>query len=157
MKDPTSWAQVQGTELVKGGGIRLAVRRAGNPWSFGDFSHDRRFQPHNNLLYRHTRSIRNPENDTLQQSKDKRVLTFRTVRRNHREFVGLLQRSSSHFNNRLPTQERASWKRLSDSSTSITSACIRGNTEILFTCPICDLLMSPLKCLDINRWSYGLA
>jgi len=38
LKDPTSWAPVQGTELVKGGGIRLAVRRAGNPWSFGDFS-----------------------------------------------------------------------------------------------------------------------
>jgi hypothetical protein len=37
---------------MKGGGIRLAVGRAGNPWNFGDFSHDGRFQFHNNLFCR---------------------------------------------------------------------------------------------------------
>jgi hypothetical protein len=37
---------------MKGGGIRLAVGRAGNPWNFGDFSHDGRFQFLNNLFCR---------------------------------------------------------------------------------------------------------
>ena len=48
-----------------------------------------------------------------------------------RLFVRLLQRNSSHFTNHLTTQEGASWKRLSNSNTSRTSAYIRDNIKIV--------------------------
>jgi hypothetical protein len=65
-----------------------------------------------------------------------------------RLFVRLLQRSSSHVTNRLTAQERASWKRLSDSTTTTTSAYIRHNTKVLLTCLICDLIFHSKQSYD---------
>jgi hypothetical protein len=44
--------------------------------AFGDFSYDGQFHNHNRLFFRHTWSIRNPENDTLQQSEDELIDTL---------------------------------------------------------------------------------
>ncbi|KAH8650229.1 hypothetical protein BGZ60DRAFT_569554 [Tricladium varicosporioides] len=54
--------------------------------AFGDFSHDGRFHNHNRFYCRHTRSIRTPGNVTLQQSEHERVLTFRPIRKNDKEW-----------------------------------------------------------------------
>lgn len=47
--------------------------------AFGDFSYNGRSHIHNKLFCRHTRSIRNPENDISQQTEDELILTFRLV------------------------------------------------------------------------------
>jgi hypothetical protein len=62
--------------------------------AFGDFSYDGRSHIHNKLFCRHTWSIRNPENDILQQSEDELVLTFRLVRENDRELWDLIDRNT---------------------------------------------------------------
>ncbi|KAH6667672.1 hypothetical protein B0J14DRAFT_169359 [Halenospora varia] len=62
--------------------------------AFGDFSYDGRFHNHNHLFCRHTWSIRNPENDTLQQSEDELILTFRPIRENDRKLWDLIDRNT---------------------------------------------------------------
>jgi hypothetical protein len=62
--------------------------------AFGDFSYKGRFHVHNKLLCRHTRSIRDLENNTSQQGEDELILRFRPVRRNDRELWDLIDRNA---------------------------------------------------------------
>jgi hypothetical protein len=62
--------------------------------AFGDFSHDGRFDVHNKLFCRHTRSTRYPGDDTSQRIHDKLVLTFRPVKGNDRELWDRINRNT---------------------------------------------------------------
>jgi hypothetical protein len=61
--------------------------------AFSDFSYDGRFEFRNKLFCRHTRSIRNLENDTSQQLEDELIRIFRLIRRNDRELWDLIDRN----------------------------------------------------------------
>ena len=62
--------------------------------AFGDFSYDGRFHNHNHFFCRHTWSIRNPEDDSLQQSNDELILKFRPIRENDRELWELIDQNT---------------------------------------------------------------